>query len=147
MSGGHFDYQQWHIREMADTIERDIALALKPKPEMVHEDYWTIYEKNGKHSFRKYCEWRNFDSYEEAEAFLLRNNSIEKASSEYVSDGFFSEGIIFQSKNLLMKDTKADDLIPVLYSIQHCVYDHYPYDEEVLELSDESIETMKEAYK
>lgn len=44
MSGGHFDHQQWRIREIADSIERDIALALKPKSEMVHEDYWTIYE-------------------------------------------------------------------------------------------------------
>lgn len=44
MSGGHFDHKQFWIREIADTIERDIALALQPKPEMVHEDYWTIDE-------------------------------------------------------------------------------------------------------
>lgn len=44
MSGGHFDHKQFWIREIADTIERDIALALQPKPEMAHEDYWTIGE-------------------------------------------------------------------------------------------------------
>ncbi len=32
MSGGHFDYQQWRIKEIAETIETDIARALKPKP-------------------------------------------------------------------------------------------------------------------
>lgn len=42
MSGGHFDHKQFWIHEIADTIERDIALALQPKPEMVHEDYWII---------------------------------------------------------------------------------------------------------
>lgn len=28
MSGGHFDYQQYTLREIADTIERDIARAM-----------------------------------------------------------------------------------------------------------------------
>ena len=32
--------------EIADTIERDIARALQPKPEKVYENYWTIYEKD-----------------------------------------------------------------------------------------------------
>lgn len=30
------------MRDIADTIERDIARALRPKPEMVHEDYWLL---------------------------------------------------------------------------------------------------------
>lgn len=34
------------MHEIADTIERDIAKALKPKPEKIQEDYWTIYEKD-----------------------------------------------------------------------------------------------------
>ncbi len=34
------------MRDIADTIERDIARALKPKPEKIQEDYWTIYEKD-----------------------------------------------------------------------------------------------------
>lgn len=37
--------------------------------------------------------------------------------------------------------------MPVLYTIHHCVYDHYPDDADVLELTDKTIETMKEAYK
>jgi hypothetical protein len=44
MSGGHFDYQQYTLRDIADTIERDIARAMTPKPPKKHEDYWTIYE-------------------------------------------------------------------------------------------------------
>ena len=48
-----------------------------------------------------------------------------------------------------MKGTAAaadddDEPMPVLYVIRHCVFDHYPYDMDVLELNDETIETMKE---
>ena len=35
----------------------------------------------------------------------------------------------------------------MLYTIHHCVYDHYPDDADVLELTDKTIEAMKEAYK
>lgn len=31
MSGGHFDYQQYHIEDIADSIEREIEEATKPK--------------------------------------------------------------------------------------------------------------------
>ena len=42
MSGGHFDYKQYAVREIADRIEHDIAWALAPKPALVHDDYWSI---------------------------------------------------------------------------------------------------------
>ena len=40
--------------EIADTIERDIARALQPKPEKVYENYWTIYEKDSFGSYHSY---------------------------------------------------------------------------------------------
>ena len=46
-----------------------------------------------------------------------------------------------------MSDTCDGERIPVLYSIHHCYYDRYLNDADVLELADETIETMKEAYK
>jgi hypothetical protein len=33
MSGGHFDYQQYTLREIADTIERDIAEQWRQNPQ------------------------------------------------------------------------------------------------------------------
>ena len=30
------------MREIANTIEHDIARALQPKPKKIQEDYWTI---------------------------------------------------------------------------------------------------------
>lgn len=46
MSGGYFDRSTYAMREIVDSIERDIARALRPKPEKIQEDYWTIYEKD-----------------------------------------------------------------------------------------------------
>lgn len=45
-----------------------------------------------------------------------------------------------------MSRTKDGERIPVLYAIQHCIYDHYPYDVDVLELEGSTLETMKKAY-
>ena len=40
-----------------------------------------------------------------------------------------------------------DEPIPVLYAIRHCDYVRYPNCTNVLELTDQPIETMKEAYR
>lgn len=101
MSGGHFDYHQYQIQEIADSIEKDIARALQPKPQKVH-NYGVVH--------------------------------------------ISAEDKIFQSTDLYMKGTKDDELIPILYTIHHAVFDHYPYDADVLELNEETIATMKEAY-
>lgn len=148
MSGGHFDYQQYHIGEIAQTIANDIARALKPKPEMVHEDYWIINVSDNPGSYHIYPSFYvTFDSYEKAEAYLHRNDNVESIESGHPYADIFKGDILFQSKNSYMMRTPAGEQIPVLYGIHHCVFDHYPYDMDVLELSDETIETMKEAYK
>lgn len=53
----------------------------------------------------------------------------------------------FQSKKRNMSDTSDGEQIPVLYSIRHCYYDRYPDEADVLELSDETINAMKETYR
>lgn len=135
------------MREIADTIERDIARALQPKPEKVQADYWTIYEKDCFGSYHSYKDFMSFGSYGDAESFLLRDKTIVKAEQKYADRRFFDDGVIFQSKNRYMSDTPDDDQIPILYSIHHCYYDHYPYNADVLELSNETIDAMKEAYR
>ena len=147
MSGGHFEYKVWHIREMADIIQYDIALALKPKPEKVHEDYWTIYEMDSFGSYHLYPHLgMEFDLAEEAQAYLLRCERVEVANPEY-GERFFKDDKTFQSKDAYMDRTPDSEIIPVLYAIHHCVYDHYPYDADVLELTDETVEIMKTAYR
>lgn len=80
MSGGQFDYRQFAMSDIANTIERDIARALKPKPEMEHEDYCVIEGKNNLHSYGHYS-WGflTFPTYDEAESFLLNRRKVVKA--------------------------------------------------------------------
>ena len=147
MSGGHFDHNQFWIREIADTIERDIALALQPKPRVVHEDYWTIDEMDSYASSHIYLSYnRKFESDEEAEAYLTHREEVVRAESRY-AERFFKDDITFQSKVKFMGRTKGGECIPVLYALKHCVYDHYPYDVDVLELEDSTLETIKDAYR
>ena len=147
MSGGYFDRSTYAMCEIADTIERDIARALQPKPEKVYENYWTIYEKDSFGSYHSYKDYISFASYEDAESFLLRDTTIVKAEQKYVDRQFFGDGVIFQSTTRYMSDTSDTEQIPVLYLIHHCYYDRYPDEADVLELSDETINVMKEAYR
>ena len=147
MSGGYFDRSTYAMREIADTIERDIARALQPKPEKVYENYWTIYEKDSFGSYHNYKDFMSFGSYEDAESFLLRDKTIVKAKQKYANRRFFDDGVVYQSTKRYMSDTPDGEQIPVLYSIHHCYYDRYPYNADVLNLSDETINVMKEAYR
>ena len=147
MSGGYFDRSTYAMHEIADTIERDIARALKPKPEKIQEDYWTIYEKDCFGSYHSYRTYMDFGCYDDAESFLLRDKTIVKVEQKYADRRFFDDGVIFQSTKRYMSDVPDDEQIPVLYSIHHCYYDHYPYNADVLELSNETIGAMKEAYR
>ena len=100
MSRGHFDYQQWRIRKTAEIIERDIARALRPKPEMVHEDYWIINKMDYPHSIHSVAKHRRFSSREEAEAYLLRRfKNVVKAEPQYIGGRFFQDETetVFQS--------------------------------------------------
>lgn len=147
MSGGHFDYKQFWNREISDTIERDIARALRPKPAMVHEDYWVIDKMDSIGSYYIYPRYSmEFVSYEEAEAYLMQHEEVERAESKY-AERFFKNDVTFQSKVEYMKGTVDGEKIPVMFAIHHCVYDRYPYDADVLELEDSTLETMKEAYR
>ena len=147
MSGGYFNRNTYAMREIADAIERDIARALQPKPEKVQEDYWTIYEKDCFGSYHSYKDYMSFGNYEDAESFLLRDKTIVKAEQKYADRRFFDDGVIFQSTKRYMSDTPDAEQIPVLYSICHCYYDHYLCEADVLELLDETIDAMKEAYR
>lgn len=149
MSGGYFDRNVYAIGEIADSIERDIARALRPKPEKVHEDYWTIYEHDSPCSCRSFGGWgyMTFDKYEEAESFLLSRKGIVTAEERYIDRRRFEDDVVFQSTDSYMVETPNEEHIPVLYTIHHCIYNHYPDDVDVLELTDETIETMKEAYR
>ena len=115
---------------------------------MIHEDYWVINEMDCPNSWHVYpCFYQTFETLEEAVNYLKQHEVVEEATVDHPYAHTFKDDILFQSKDLDMIRTKDAERIPVLYSIHHAEYDRYPYDEDVLELSDKSIETMKEAYR
>jgi len=90
MSGGYFDRSTYAMREIANTIERDIARDLQPKPEKVQEDYWTIYEKDSPGSCRSYgWEYMTFSSYEDAKSFLLSDKTIVEIDKKILESECF----------------------------------------------------------
>jgi len=147
MSGGHFEYNDRLLPYMANTIREDIALALKPKPEKIHEDYWVIYVHTSLNSYFGYRQGLPFRTYQEAEDELLWNGKNERATRTYPIRLDSEEDVVFQSKDSYMSNTPDGEKIPVLYTIHHCIFDHYPYDEDILELGDETIELLKETYR
>ena len=147
MSGGYFDRSTYAMREIAETIERDIAKALQPKPEKIDGDYWTISEIDGSTSFHHYMDGLKFSTYEEAESFLLSRQKLVSPKKKFVDMHLGDDEVIFQSKESFVEKAFDGKKIPVLYSICHCVYDHYPYGMEVLDLKEDTIDAMKEAYR
>lgn len=99
MSGGYFDFQEYVLIDIARSIEYDIARALQPKPAKVHEDYWTIEEREQPYSYHNYKGYLMFATYKEAESFLLSNGEIVKAESKYADGRFFNDGVIFNPPN------------------------------------------------
>lgn len=149
MSGGHFDYAQHSMMEFCDTLEKDIAKALMPKPDKVHYDYWVIDMVDTPHSCHYLDMHATFDSYEEAMRFLLSRDRTAKPSNKEkhgIGSIIDEESIVFESGKHRMTGTGGKG-IPVLYAIRHAQYDDYPIGTYVPELSQETIERMKEAYR
>lgn len=148
MSGGHFNYVQHSMMEFCDTLEKDIAKALMPKPEKVHYDYWVIEVVDTPHSCH-HLDMRDFDSYEEAKSFLLSRDRTAKLSNKEkhgIGSIIDEESIVFESGKHRMTGTGGKG-IPVLYAIRHAQYDDYPAGIYVPEFSQETIGRMKKAYK
>lgn len=152
MSGGHFDYNEHWIGEIANTIERDIATALLPKPALRHYDYWTIDVVDTPHSKHLLARGGSFTfpTYEEALDYLkTRIRWIKKSNKQKYGIGSIisDEDNVFESQTEFMTEEYKGKKIPILYTIHHSVYDDYPFDNYPLLFDDKTIEILKEGYK
>lgn len=129
MSGGHFDYQQYHIEDIANSIEREIEEATKPKPPKVWKEGVTVFKKiDAWHSVAFY---KCFKTYDEA-VKLLKKDKAYKFIREYEKNerriAEFMEG----EKMVEVRETK---------------YQEYEDDEYYPEYTDETIQIFKDAVK
>lgn len=129
MSGGYFDYQQYHIEDIANSIEREIEEATKPKPPKVWKEGVTVFKKiDAWHSVAFY---KCFKTYDEAVKHLKKDKAY-KFVREYEKDerriAEFMEG----EKMVEVRETK---------------YQEYEDDEYYPEYTDETIQIFKDAVK
>lgn len=129
MSGGHFDYQQYYIDDIANSIEREIEEAIKPKPPLV----W----REGVSVFKKIDDWHSkgiymgFKTYDEA-VKNLKKDKVYKFIREYEKDG-----------KRISEFMGCDKLIEV----KEIRYQEYEDGEYYLEYTEETIQIFKDAVK
>ena len=129
MSGGHFDYQQYYIDDIANSIEKEIEEAIKPKPPLV----W----REGVSVFKKIDDWHSkgiymgFKTYEEAVKNLKKDKAY-KFIREYEKDGKRISEFMGCDKLIEVKEIK---------------YQEYEDGEYYPEYTEETIQIFKDAVK
>lgn len=142
----YFEYNDYPFRELADSLEHDIAKALQPKPDKTKHDYWVIYTKETPYSFRSYSYQNEYANAETAIADLLKHVEAKPAPQELRQTYFPNETIVYADQRRCMENTPDGEQVPVLYAIHHCRYEAYDPGSDVLDLSDDAIALLKEAY-
>lgn len=86
MSGGHFDYAQYRIEDIADSIEREIEKATAPRPPKVYETFVSVAKEEGLGSCTRRAYLSNsYKSLEEARDYYKRGyDLLEEKDKEFV---------------------------------------------------------------
>lgn len=129
MSGGYFDYQQYHIEDIANSIEREIEEATKPKPPKVWKEGVTVFKKiDDWHSVAFY---KRFKTYDEAVKHLKKDKAY-KFVREYEKD-----------ERRIAEFMEGEKMVEV----REIKYQEYEDDEYYPEYTDETIQIFKDAVK
>ena len=129
MSGGHFDYQQYHIDDIANSIEKEIEEANKPKPPLVWREDVSI--------FKKIDDWHSRGIYIGCKTYNgavrhLKRNKAYKFIREYEKDGRRISEFMEGGRLVEVKEIK---------------YQEYEDGEYHPEYTDETIQIFKDAVK
>lgn len=129
MSGGHFDYQQYYIDDIANSIEKEIEEAINPKPPLV----W----REGVSVFKKIDDWHSkgvymgFKTYDEAVKNLKKDKAY-KFIREYEKDGKRISEFMEGDRQIEVKEIR---------------YQEYEDGEYYPEYTEETIQIFKDAVK
>lgn len=127
MSGGHFDYKQHYINDIADEIESVVQHEESQRPEIVKEIYTTVYEKLGD---RLRINFRT-----------LPGNSYDSTVKHYRDAGYTINEIDSTPEHRKAEAIKND----LVYQINECVSEEYiDEDGEPVYFNDFSKETLSE---
>lgn len=128
MSGGHFDYQQYHIEDIADSIEREIEEATKPKPPKIWKEDVSVLKKIDDWHFKGIYGFKNYDEAVRS----LKKNKAYKFVREYE-----------KNKKRISEFMEGDKRIEV----RELKYQEYEDGEYYSEYTEETIQIFKDAVK
>ena len=143
MSGGHFDYAQYRIDDIIDSIEREIEAATCERPPLVTEHSVCVKQKIGEGHYR-YPSWINmFRTFDSARQYFKEYGYKELSLIER-EDG---------ERELTVQCLVTGDVyVVVTYTSQHYAPDengeegYYPdYSEETLKEFRRGIDILKRA--
>jgi hypothetical protein len=132
MSGGHFDYAQYRISDIADSIEREIERATGPKPPLVTKEYVSV------------C--RVLD--EHCKTYLGYNYpTFNKAVRDFTNPDDYE--VLVRTDNMVRVRGKGDGNI---YEVHYGTYEEYEdggyypeYTEETIKEFRNAIDTLRRA--
>lgn len=132
MSGGHFDYAQYRINDIVESIEREIEEAAKERPPLVTRAGVSVKEIVEKGHYR-YVNMR-FDSFGEAIRYYSNNANYKVIEQD--------------EKTLLVENVFSGELYEVKYYTYEEYADgkYYPdYTEETINEFRKGVEILKKA--
>ena len=134
MSGGYFDYQQYHIDDIVNSIEKELEKAVKPKPPLVWREYVSV--------FKKIDDWHSVDTHMRFKTYdkavkNLKKDKAYKFIREYEKDG-----------KRISEFMEGDKLIEVK-EIKYYEYEdgeYYPeYTEETIQIFKDAVKILRKA--
>ena len=134
MSGGYFDYRQYHIDDIADSIEKEIEEAAKPKPPLVWREDVSVFRKiDDWHSIGIY---KGFKTYAEA-VRRLKKDKAYKFVREYEKDGkkiseFMEGDMLIEVKELRWQEYEDGEYYP-------------EYTEETIQIFKDAVKILRKA--
>lgn len=132
MSGGHFDYAQYRIDDIIESIEQEIEEATKERPPLVTKVGFSVKEIVEKGHYR-YVNVR-FDSFGEAIRYYSNNTNYKVIEQD--------------EKKLIVQDVFSGELYEVKYYTYEEYADgkYYPdYTEETINEFRKGVEILKKA--
>lgn len=135
--GGHFDYAQYRINDIIDSIEREIERATCKRPKIISERQVNVYEYTSETSFRCSRRW-HFNSFDSALVFFKSSCAFEILEICEKAD-----------RKVLRVSNLDDDKMYEIVEFEYEYYEdgkYYPdYEERTLEEFRNGIEALRKA--
>ena len=128
MSGGIFDYKEYHINDIIARIEEEISIATATKPEKI--------VKRGINIYQRYANSLSFlNSYDDV--------TIEEIVNSYMLNGWHQVSELISNNKKIITLSHPNDYHPI--EIHQFEYEEYEDGEYYPEYSDETIAEFKNA--